>query len=258
MLIQANCGPVADLERNLKSHPFAQVLGTVEAGEPFPNSLLPQTLPFPERGFLALEFTQGDWHRRICVGRPEGLFGLTELMDNNPMVCADELSVPDPASTLALIALGPLIRAGLLIESPTLLYNFRDFNPDIVEAFLRGEGWAKGATFALAEEDLDSALALRAICLVKTESELGDEIDEQFDECYGRSFFIRNEEDSEWHVNLVRGLPHAAYRLGISPGSPHSLLTVQVMADRNGKCGASQVVHAMNVMAGFEECLGIA
>jgi N-acetyl-gamma-glutamylphosphate reductase len=29
------------------------------------------------------------------------------------------------------------------------------------------------------------------------------------------------------------------------------------MADRNGKCGAAQVVHAMNVMCGFEESLGI-
>jgi N-acetyl-gamma-glutamylphosphate reductase len=37
-----------------------------------------------------------------------------------------------------------------------------------------------------------------------------------------------------------------------------SLLTVQVMIDRNGKGGAAQVVHAFNVMNGFEESLGIA
>ncbi|MEQ1821619.1 MAG: hypothetical protein ABL949_03840 [Fimbriimonadaceae bacterium] len=236
-MIQAKCAPNSGLETYLRTHPKVALNGACDS---------------------PLEFTQGSWNRRVRVGEPTGLFGLTELMDNNPMVCADELSVPDAASTLALIALGPLFRAGLLVEAPSLLYNFRDFDPEIVEAFLAGEGWAHGATFALAEENLDSVLALRAICLVQTASELGDEIDEQYDECYGRSFFVRNEENSEWHVNLVRGLPHAAYKLGISPGSPHSLLTVQVMADRDGKCGASQIVHAMNVMAGFEECLGIA
>jgi N-acetyl-gamma-glutamylphosphate reductase len=29
------------------------------------------------------------------------------------------------------------------------------------------------------------------------------------------------------------------------------------MADRDGKAGAAQVVHALNVMCGFEESLGI-
>jgi N-acetyl-gamma-glutamylphosphate reductase len=29
------------------------------------------------------------------------------------------------------------------------------------------------------------------------------------------------------------------------------------MADVDGKCGAGQVVYAMNVMCGFEECLGL-
>src|SRR5215218_131169 len=69
-----------------------------------------------------LAFHQGPWNRRVLSGDPTpALAGLVELMDNNPLVCADEASVPDPASTLALIALGPLIRAGLLVESATML-----------------------------------------------------------------------------------------------------------------------------------------
>ncbi|MEQ1935812.1 MAG: hypothetical protein ABL962_18300, partial [Fimbriimonadaceae bacterium] len=155
-------GPIEGLSDQLATHPFV----TIEPGATQ----------------NALEFNQGDWRRWIRVGEPEGLFGLTELMDNNPMVCADSLSVPDPASTLALIACGPLIRAGLLLEAPSLIYNFRGYEPDVVDAFLMGEGWNEGATFAVAEENLDSALALRALCLVKTESELGEEIDELYEE----------------------------------------------------------------------------
>jgi hypothetical protein len=30
------------------------------------------------------------------------------------------------------------------------------------------------------------------------------------------------------------------------------------MSDRDGKCGAAQFVHALNIMCGFEESLGIA
>jgi N-acetyl-gamma-glutamylphosphate reductase len=47
------------------------------------------------------------------------------------------------------------------------------------------------------------------------------------------------------------------YRLRVTPNDNASLLTIQVLADRDGKCGAAQVVHMMNVMAGFEETLGL-
>ena len=58
-------------------------------------------------------------------------------------------------------------------------------------------------------------------------------------------------------VRQVLGRPEARYRLTLAPDSPHSLLTIRVLADFNGKVGASQVIHAMNVMCGFEESLGI-
>jgi N-acetyl-gamma-glutamylphosphate reductase len=56
---------------------------------------------------------------------------------------------------------------------------------------------------------------------------------------------------------LVAGKPFSAYRLRVVPDEPNSLLTVRLLSDPLGKCGAAQVVHAMNVMCGFEESLGI-
>jgi len=209
----------------------------------------------------AMEFWQGDWHRCVAVGRTDGLRGLVEMMDNNPMVCADAMSVPDPASTLALIAVGPLIRAGMLLEAPTLMFPFGP-NPDTVASYLETEGWEGGATIAEVPQELGPGLALRAICAIKTEGDPNGpspfgEIDELYNEAFGRSFFARRDETSDWDTKLVAGQPFAVYRLSIAPDSPSSLLTVQVMADRDGKCGAGQVVHAMNVMAGFEESLGV-
>ena len=207
-----------------------------------------------------LEFWQGDWHRTLSVGSTGGLRGLVELMDNNPMVCTDAMSVPDPASTLALIAIGPLLRAGMLVEAPTLMFTFAP-DPDLVESYLETEGWTAGATIAEVGQDLGSVLALRAICAVQTEGNPDQnhpfgEIDELYEEAFGRSFFVRRDETSDWDTKLVAGQAHGVYRLSIAADTPASLLTVQVMADRAGKCGAAQAIHAMNVMAGFEESLG--
>ncbi|MFX9858936.1 hypothetical protein ABTP71_18620, partial [Acinetobacter baumannii] len=78
-----------------------------------------------------------------------------------------------------------------------------------------------------------------------------------FDECYQRAFFVGAAET--WDTREVAGKPHAVYHLRLTPGQEQtSLLTVQVMADREGKCGAAQIVHKLNVMCGLEETLGIA
>jgi hypothetical protein len=209
-----------------------------------------------------LEFEQGSWHRTLDTGNEQGLRGLVELMDNNPMVCADSMSIPDPSATLALIAVGPIARAGLIVEAPTLMYSFTP-DPDLVDSYLGTEGWTKGATCAEVGQDLGDVLALRALCAIRTEGDPGDgttafdEIDDLYAEAYARSFFVRRDEENAWDTALVAGKPYAVYRLSIAPDNPVSLLTIQVMADRNGKCGAAQVIHAMNVMAGFEESLGI-
>lgn len=236
-MIQVRCSKRTGLAELLQVHPEVEVLGSSEAGE--------------------IEWHQGAWHRKVYFGSPLcEVKGLIELMDNNPLVCADETAVPDEASTLALIAVGPLIRAGILAERPSLLFSF-DVSGNQVDEFLATEGWTEGATVGHAPQDLGGVLALTAVTAIETPPSL-DDLDLIFEEAYGRSFFVRRDEDSEWHANLVLGKPQAAYRLRVSPDEPQSLLTIQVMADQNGKCGAAQLVHVMNVMCGFEESLGIA
>src|SRR5262249_50204787 len=101
-----------------------------------------------------------------------------------------------------------------------------------------------------------SVLSLHAMVEITGVGEL-EELDELYDEVYGRSFFVR-ESGGDWDTRQVASHPHAAYRLRVTPGDDGKhLLTVQVMADRDGKCGAAQVVHLMNVMCGLEETLGL-
>lgn len=203
-----------------------------------------------------LAWYQGDWHRHLYAGRADvELHGLVELMDNNPLVCTDEASVPSPAATLAMIALGPLAAAGMIADTPTMIVNFPADEADVA-AFLATEGWAGGAIVHVEPMDFGSVLAATVMVEVPTPEDL-DDIDALFEERFGRSFFVRRDETSEWDPALVVGSPRAAYRLRIAPDSPNSLLTIRVLADRDGKAGAAQVVHAMNVMSGFEESLGL-
>jgi N-acetyl-gamma-glutamylphosphate reductase len=203
-----------------------------------------------------IEWAQGDWRRSVLFGRPDiELAGVVELCDNNPLVCGDLFSVPDPASTLALLALGPLAEAGLIVERPTLLINTSTSEEEI-GPWLDRVGWGEGLTVACEDADLASVIAATVITKIATPARL-DDLDDLYDERYGRSFFVRRDEESEWHVSLVLERPFALYRIRVSEGDPHSLLTVQVMADRDGKCGAAQIVHAFNVMCGFEESLGL-
>ncbi|HRJ26609.1 MAG TPA: hypothetical protein PLO61_03745 [Fimbriimonadaceae bacterium] len=226
-----------ELLERLRKHPFVELMD--EAA--------------PEQGLL---FDQGVWRREIRVDDPTAeVFGLTEMMDNNPMVCADSVSVPSAAGTLALIGLAPLIRAGLVVEPPNVLLSF-DADPESVDRALSTEGWNNGATTMADPQDLGHVLAATTMAKIQN-PDSWDDLDDLFDEAYARSFFVRRQEDSEWDVRLVAGHPHAAYRLRLSEGSPHSILTVQVMADSHGKAGAGQIVHAMNVMAGFEESIGV-
>ncbi len=204
-----------------------------------------------------LAWKDGERNREIYVGRPDvSPMGVVELTDNNPLVCADAFSVPSPASTLAVLAMGPLAEAGLIAERPVMLVNV-DSDEDELAAFLATYGWRDGALTSYEPMDLSGVVAASVICSVPTPERLED-LDDLFEERYGRSFFVRRSDEEAWDTKMVAGKPHAAYRLRVSPDEPNSLLTIQIMADCNGKCGAGQIVHAMNVMCGFEESLGIA
>jgi N-acetyl-gamma-glutamylphosphate reductase len=203
-----------------------------------------------------LVFQAGEWRRTVSAGKPsEPLFGLVETIDNNPLVCADSMSVPDPASTLISIAICPLIQAGLLLEAPAVLLSFEP-NIQLLSKSLKRVGLDGEVAVHAEDSDLGGVLAATVMAAIRTPEDL-DEIDLLFEEQYGRAFYIRRDEESEWGPDLVRGLPYAVYRLRISPDEPTSILTISVLADQDGKCGAAQMVHAMNLMSGFEESLGI-
>lgn len=205
----------------------------------------------------ALEFWEsGRHHRKIWIDNPAAeLYGIIELIDNNPLVCADEFSLPSPEGTLALVAWGPLLRNGLLVEPPTALLAF-EADEEAIEHALEHAGWTGGFGGSASPQPLGSVLAGTFLGVIPSPSHIRD-LDEVYEEIYGNSFFVRNNEAADWDTKEVVGQPFASYRLRITPDEPNALLTVQVMADVNGKCGAAQIVHAMNVMCGFEESLGL-
>ncbi len=213
---------------------------------------------FEEAEAERINFTSGEWHRETVVGCSsiDGPYGLVELMDNNPLVCADRASCPGPAATLALIGLGPLIRGGLLVERPSVLFSF-DGDYDEVDAALGSMEWQQGATCA--GEPAPFAGVLSATCLAAVRvPESAEEIDELYDEAYGRSFFVKGAASNSLDLERLRGAAHAEYALALTEGIDGlGMLRIQVLAHSDGKCGASQLVHMFNVMAGFEEDLGI-
>lgn len=204
-----------------------------------------------------IDFQIGSWSRKVVVGEPSlEVAGLVELIDNNPMVCADQMSVADPVSTLALVALGPIAWAGMIQDRPTVISS-QAADEAQVDAFLKTAGWQEGATLHIEEKDLGPVMAVTAMAEIPTPENWSD-IDDIYDERFARSFFVRRDDESDWDPKLVEGMPYALYRMRYTPGEETSLLTIQVLADRNGKAGPAQAIHAMNVMAGFEESLGIA
>lgn len=199
----------------------------------------------------------GHWHRRIWVGRADiELKGLVELMDNNPLVCADEMSVPSAAGTLALIALGPLARAGLIQELFTIDVNF-DADLQDVHRSLVAAGWQGDTILTCCPRgpyEVCDGSAMMAIEPATTESE----VNELYEEAYGRSFFVRRNNGAVPDQNRVKDQPFATYSIRFAENEDEANeLAIQVVSDREGKCGAGQIVHAFNVMAGFEESLGL-
>ena len=176
-------------------------------------------------------------------------------MDNNPLVCADSAWVPSAGGALAVLALGPLLEAGLVVEPPAILLNFPDSEEEVSKA-LATVAYSGGFSFNCEDHDLGTVRG--AYCIAKfTNPSSFDEIDDIYDERYGRSFFVRRTEDEPWVKELVEGKPWACFRLELTPGETESLLAIHIMADVRGKAGAGQFVHTMNVMCGFEESLGL-
>lgn len=201
-----------------------------------------------------ISFQRAGRRRQVLVGSTEcAISGLPELADNNPMVCADVFSVPSAGVTLALVALGPLARAGVLAAPPALMANV-PIDDEELDRMLADLGWVEGAVVDEARLPMQEAYALTAIAEVAEASE--SDLDDLFEEAYGRSVYVRRNQSSHWDGGLVASRPFAVYRMG--QDTDGGLLTVHVLADPDGKCGAAQIVHAMNIMTGLEESLGIA
>lgn len=193
----------------------------------------------PETG--AASWSQGDWRRSLAIGAPAEVRGLIETMDNNPMVCCDRFSVPGPMATLALLALAPAARAGIVASPPRLSLSHPP-EPSMTE-FLSEAGvpsWHAQAGAGGALCRASARFALPPGCSK-------DEVGAAFGECYDRAFFVRIEEGDP------TGLALAFVRLEFEAGD----LIVSAAADPLGKAGPAQCVHAFNVMCGFVESLGV-
>lgn len=213
----------------------------------------PNLVPIPDH---ALTFTENSEVRGILVGESNHpLHGLVEIMDNNPLVCAQTMSVPSPSATLALIAIAPLLRAGLINDEPVFQSNMSAPEDELIadhniEPLLYEPVWD--------EVDLDTKGIAALNALVPVLPSRRDDIADLYHEAYGRSFFVRLIQAGDWDTSLVAGTQIAALRVADDADDPQTeLVRIRVMAEPNGKCGAGQVVHAMNVMCGFEEHLGV-
>jgi N-acetyl-gamma-glutamylphosphate reductase len=202
-----------------------------------------------------LQFRRGDWHRAIAQGDPgENLYGLVELMDNNPLVCADSASVPSPAATLALIAAGPALRAGF--PSGEIIFACPLPEPVDLTRALSDYGIGEWSWSSLGESNGTVDL-ISAMIPVPGNVDVR-EIDALYQEAYSRSFYVRlGQPGDPWSPDDVRNRPFAKLHLRLTMGEDGGLLNAVAMADRNGKLGAAQLVHAFNVMCGFEESSGI-
>lgn len=199
-----------------------------------------------------VELRSGDWVRQVRQGDLEcGLFGLVELMDNNPLVCADQLSVPSAAATLALVTAGPALRAGIAVDEVMFASSLPEA-PDLDRALSAyGSPMWSWSQVAPADDTVEMASALIPV---------GDAQDLAvlYEEAFARSFYVRlMQAGDSWHPDDVRHRPYAHLQLRVTKGDGGALLNSVAMADRNGKLGAAQLVHAMNVMCGFEESAGI-
>lgn len=197
----------------------------------------------PQSGSMcALEFGLNSYRRSIVVGYRERYpVGLIELFDNNPIVCAETVCLPAPVSTLALLAIDPLSKAGL--GSGTLHVSCSAHcELDDIKPFLNQLGDRVNLR-------LDARVVADEGCVAVEVELAGDQtaedIEELYDDAYGRSLLVMR--DKEAH-------PLAASYSVVKVGDT---AVVRVASKIEGKAGAAQVIQALNVMAGFEDSLGI-
>ncbi len=182
-------------------------------------------------------------------------YGLLELMDNNPIVCADDISIPSLAASLFLITLGPLLLSGLVVEPPSFVTNLNCHGTDLARA-VRSVGWDDEVDIMTEAVHVGGIALATGIAVIQSVSD-PEELAEFYLERFGKSPLIRMEGSTEWSPQLVEGKPLAIYRITVNPDEPTSLVSVKAMVDFTGAFQAAQMVTAMNVMYGFEDEMGL-
>jgi len=194
----------------------------------------------PEDGSL-LSFVQGDWSREIVENR-SGLHprGLLELIDNNPLICADHFSLPRADFVALLIAVGPAMQNGMIANLSSIESNSFTFveNNDVFASEL---GWRLSPSVALIPTQ-DPAFTITGI--LKPEVTHGDFLS-LYIERYSRSPLIHFYETSQNGYLVKIGLPS------------ENTVCVTVYCNNPQLCFADYVVFAMNVMCGYEDSLGL-
>lgn len=193
--------------------------------------------------------------RSVSHGTDGEVSGIVEIMDNNPLVCAQAASTPGLCGTLASLALGPILISGLVVEPPVVLFSFEEDEQDVLRA-LEALDYKEGATMGSDPHDLGSVRGIYCVAKIRNLADFS-ELDAIYAERYEKSFFMRLATFEEWNVELVKGQAFAAYRLELTVGEEESLLSIHVMGDISGRIGDAGLIHMMNVMCGFEESLGL-
>lgn len=203
---------------------------------------------------LGMRFLEGGMEREVLQGcvASDGTYGLIELMDNNPLVCAKHGSIPGALATLGLTCLGPLARAEMLAGTPNVAPSFEDDGAELAAA-LQLEGFSGAVQVTPSTGERRGLLSVR--CTVPLRSRSLAEVEELFSELYGRSFFLRPAKVLA--DNQILGTPFATYSFDAALLESQGVLEIRAAADADGKCGAAQMVHMFNVMAGYEEDLGL-
>jgi hypothetical protein len=209
-----------------------------------------------EPGLSGLRFDGAEGPRLIEIGNAASPFyGLVELMDNNPLLCTDRMSIPSLAGSLALICLGPLLLSGLVQEPPSFITSLEVQESELYEG-AAGVGWTEGLT--IQTEPVESEGAAFATGMAVIESiEHPEELADLYEERFAKSPLIRMHSDPDWSVPMVAAQPKSIYRIVVSVDEPTSLVSVRAMCDSTGRFQACQLIYAMNVMCGFEDDLGL-
>lgn len=207
-----------------------------------------------EPGPPGLHWTEGSRERAVLADAYVEVAGLPELMDNNPMVCADVVGVPGPVETAALIALGPLIRGGVVADSPVLVGS-EPFDGPALQELLAREGWTGGGSLTVVPSPDPRVVALQA--MVRVDDDVDDDaLRALFDERFGRAYFVRRVEGA-LNSELVVGAPFALYSVEFDGTGVERIAVIRVVLDPRGKGGPAQMVHVFDVMCGYEETLGL-